>query len=165
MINVIVSGYFNPIHPFHIGYIDSAIELGKSERRWLFEGVKLWIIINSDRQVKMKGSCPFYNESERYRILKKMYPTANVRISKSDNRTVGWDLITIQAIAQTNNLFCKTIFCNGGDVNEVSASCEEMTTCAKEGILIRFGVGGSHKIQSSSSIIKQAVEWHKLQGK
>ena len=49
---VVVSGYFNPIHPGHISMILDAKEYAD----------KLIVIVNSDKQVKMKGSVPFMDE-------------------------------------------------------------------------------------------------------
>ena len=56
---VIISGYFNPIHVGHLDYIATAKSLGD----------ELWIIVNNDEQVKLKGSVPFQNENDRHQIV------------------------------------------------------------------------------------------------
>lgn len=160
MINVIVSGYFNPYHAGHESYINHAIQIGYEEKRWLFEKVQLHIVINSDLQVNMKGSCPFYSEDTRYWMMKRLYPKAKIHISNSDDKTICWDLRRIKIMSE-DNLFNKVIFCNGGDVNTETVSCKEMTQCAEFGIIARFGVGGSYKYNSSSDYIKKVIEWHK----
>ena len=56
---VIVSGYFNPIHSGHIDYLQSAKK----------HGDLLFVIVNNDNQVKVKGSVPFMDEEERVSIV------------------------------------------------------------------------------------------------
>ena len=46
---IVISGYFNPLHVGHLDYIATAKSLGD----------ELWVIVNSDEQVEIKGSVPF----------------------------------------------------------------------------------------------------------
>ena len=57
----IVSGYFNPLHTGHLDYIQSAIS----------HCDRLYVIVNNDQQVKMKGSKPFLDAKSRLRIVNK----------------------------------------------------------------------------------------------
>ena len=75
---VIISGYFNPLHAGHLDYIEAAKSLGD----------KLWIIINSDNQVKIKGSVPFQNEYDRLRIVRCLKPVDNAILSIDKDATV-----------------------------------------------------------------------------
>ena len=49
---IVASGYFNPIHAGHLDYLESAKKLADY----------LIVIVNNDKQVKMKGSDPFMDE-------------------------------------------------------------------------------------------------------
>ena len=55
----IVSGYFNPLHTGHLDYIQSAADYCE----------RLYVIVNNDEQVKMKGSKPFLDSESRVRIV------------------------------------------------------------------------------------------------
>ena len=57
---VVISGFFNPLHIGHIDYISSARNLGDF----------LIVIVNSDDQVKIKGSVPFMSQDDRLRIIR-----------------------------------------------------------------------------------------------
>ncbi len=57
---IITSGYFNPLHIGHINLMKEAKKLGDI----------LVVIINNDKQVKIKGSTPFMAEYERIDIIK-----------------------------------------------------------------------------------------------
>ena len=54
-----ISGFFNPLHIGHIDYISSARNIADY----------LIVIVNSDEQVKIKGSVPFMNQDERLKIV------------------------------------------------------------------------------------------------
>ena len=51
----IISGYFNPLHTGHLDYIESANR----------NCDLLYVIVNSDEQVKIKGIEPFMDEESR----------------------------------------------------------------------------------------------------
>ena len=57
----IISGYFNPIHPGHVSLIKDV--------RSTHPNCNLIAIVNSDFQVKLKGSIPFLDEVSRCYIL------------------------------------------------------------------------------------------------
>ena len=57
---IITSGYFNPLHIGHVNLVREAKKLGDF----------LVVIVNSDEQVKIKGSIPFMPEQERIEIVK-----------------------------------------------------------------------------------------------
>ena len=59
---VAVSGYFNPLHVGHLEMIEKAKKLGD----------KLVVIVNSDRQVKIKGSVPFMSQADRVQRPKRV---------------------------------------------------------------------------------------------
>ena len=92
---VAVSGYFNPVHIGHIKYIEEAKKLGK----------KLIVIVNTDKQVKLKGSSPFMNERERLEMIAALRFVDNVILAIDEDETV----------CKTLELIKPDIFANGGD--------------------------------------------------
>ena len=51
---ILVSGHFNPIHKWHLGYFNNAKTIA----------VKLFVIVNNDHQQALKGSKEFQDEKE-----------------------------------------------------------------------------------------------------
>ena len=135
---VIISGYFNPLHAGHLDYIEAAKSLGD----------KLWIIINSDNQVKIKGSVPFQNEYDRLRIVRCLKPVDNAILSIDKDATVINTLRNIHAVfSQAGH---DIIFANGGD--RLKGNTPEEIFCRENGVQTIYGIGGE-KVQSSSSLI------------
>lgn len=126
---IVVSGYFNPLHVGHIEMFEKASKLGK-----------LIVIVNSDYQVKLKGSVPFMNERDRMKIIKALKPVSNVVLSVDKDTTVCKTLAKIRPL----------IFANGGD--RTIKNIPETDVCKKYGIKMIFGLG--KKIRSSSILIK-----------
>lgn len=141
MKKVAISGYFNPIHSGHLDYIKEAKALGDY----------LVVIINSDKQVALKGSVPFMDENERARIL-------------TDNKYVDEVFISIdvdRSVCKSLEAVKPDIFANGGD--RFSDNVPENGVCAKLGIKTVFQIGGA-KNESSSTLIKRA-SYHHLEAK
>ena len=114
---IAISGYFNPIHSGHIDYIKSAKQRGDV----------LVVIVNNDNQVKLKGSVPFQDENERFKMVHKTY--------------------------QDDPFFDEMFFCNGGDRKEGGVPEDILTD--ELGIKMLYNIGGG-KVQSSSELIKNA---------
>ena len=74
---VIVSGYFNPIHKGHL-------ELFKKSQE---HGDFLIVIVNSDKQRKLKGSLEFMDENERLMIVQAIKYVGHAFISIDQDRT------------------------------------------------------------------------------
>jgi len=134
---VAVSGYFNPIHIGHIRLFEAAKKLG----------TKLIVIVNSDEQVKLKGSIPFMNERERIEIITALAMVDNVILSIDKDRTVR----------RTLKLIKPDIFANGGDRNPKKDPVPEVKTCKKIGCKMAYNVGKGGKIQSSSWLAENAA--------
>ncbi len=136
---VIASGYFNPLHKGHIEYLNRSKAFGDF----------LCVIVNNDKQRKMKGSKEFMNEKERAFILRNLKSVDAVIVSiDNDNRLVEK---TIEFIHNWRcNEFDKFIFTNGGD--QTAETIGEKEICEKLGIEMVFGLGD--KIQSSSWLLK-----------
>lgn len=128
---VCLSGYFNPLHKGHVRYFKEAKKLGDC----------LIVIVNNDKQVKLKGSKPFMNQEERLEIV-------------SSIRYVDKALLSIdkdKSVIKTLKLVKPDIFAQGGD--RTIGNIPEKAICDKLGIKIVEMVGGE-KIQSSSTLLK-----------
>jgi cytidyltransferase-like protein len=134
---VITSGYFNPLHIGHINLIREAKNLGDF----------LVVIVNNDKQVKIKGSVPFMPGQERIEIIKSLRYADDVILSVDDDKSV---IKSLEMIAK-NYPKQQLIFAKGGDRN--IDNIPEREVCQKLGIDIVSGVGGD-KIQSSSALLK-----------
>lgn len=130
MIVVAASGYFNPLHVGHVHYLEEAKKLGDY----------LLVIVNTDRQVDLKGSCKFQSEQDRLAII--------MALRCVDNATLSVDTDTTQC--KTLEVWRPQIFAKGGD--RYAAEIPERKVCDALGIKIIDGVGGG-KIRSSSELI------------
>ncbi len=133
---IITSGYFNPLHIGHINLIREAKNLGDF----------LIVIVNNDKQVKIKGSVPFMLEQERIEIVKALRYADDVILSIDEDNSVIKSLELVASRNPNKDL----VFAKGGDRNV--GNIPEKEVCQRLGIDIVSGVGGD-KIQSSSSLI------------
>lgn len=132
---VATSGYFNPLHIGHLRCLQAAKKLG----------TKLVVIINSDDQVRVKGSAAFMPEKERMEIVKALKPVDEIVLSVDKDLTVCKSLELVKP----------DIFAKGGD--RTLDNIPEVPVCEKLGIKMVFGVGGG-KVQSSSWLIKKMIK-------
>ena len=135
---IIVSGYFNPLHKGHIEYFLNAQK----------HGDRLFVIVNSDYQRKIKGSKEFMNEEERIFILNQLKIVDKTFISIDKDRSV---CETIKLIHNKYSLKYDLCFANGGD--QTNDLIPEKPICEKLNIKLIDELGS--KIQSSSWLLKQ----------
>lgn len=138
---VMVSGYFNPIHIGHIDYLVAARALGDS----------LFVIINSDHQVGIKGSVPFMPEDERMAIVNALRCVDGVALAVDTDGTCCATIRQLHSVWKDPD--AQFIWANGGD--RTKDNMPEDAVCAELGIEVAFGVGGQ-KVQSSSALIAAA---------
>ncbi len=131
---VVVSGYFNPLHVGHLDMIAKAAKLGD----------KLVVIVNNDKQVKLKGSVPFMSEADRMRVIGALKGVDEVFLSIDKDKTVCRSLTKIKP----------NIFANGGDRHSIG-DVPEYPICKKFGIEMVDGLG--KKIRASSELIARAA--------
>lgn len=131
---VAVSGYFNPLHVGHLEMISRSKRLGD----------KLVAIVNSDLQVKLKGSVPFMKEADRLKIVAALRDVDEVFLSIDKDKTVCRSLAKVRP----------DIFANGGDRHSL-VNVPEHPVCQKYGIKMVDGLG--KKIRASSKIIARAA--------
>ena len=138
---VITSGYFNPIHVGHINLIREAKSLGDF----------LVVVVNNDKQVKIKGSVPFMPEQERIEIVKALKYANSVMLSIDIDGTVAESLKAI-----TQKYAGEFIFAKGGDRNVNNIPENEKQVCKDFNITIVNNIGGG-KVQSSSWLLKKST--------
>lgn len=137
---VVVSGYFSPLHIGHIRMFKEAKKLG----------TELWVVVNNDKQVMLKGSCPFMSLIERLEII------ASLKMVDEALPCLDYD----ETVCKTLRFIQPDIFANGGDRKK--GNIPEAKICKELGIKMVFGVGGSEKVQASSELIRKAVEWYRM---
>lgn len=134
----IISLYGNPIHSGHIDYISDAFS----------SKAVLVAIVNTDKQVKIKGSQIFMDEQERLKIISAIKGVQYAVLSIDDDGSV---CETLRAIAELTP-DCPKAFKKGGD--RTIDNIPEAETCKELGILMIFGIGGE-KTQSSSWLLNK----------
>ena len=137
MKRIVVSGYFNPAHVGHLEYFEAAKKLGD----------ELIVIVNSDEQVKLKGSIEFMCVADRARIVKAFGIVSTVFVSIDSDRSV---CRTIEMLHDAIDEGDEWIFANGGD--QTAETIPETEVCEKLGIEMVFGV--CPQLRQSSEILK-----------
>lgn len=137
---VIATGGFDPIHSGHINYIQEANKLGDS----------LIVGINSDEWLRRKKGQEFMPWGERATIVSNLHDVDRV-INFDDSDGSAKDAIRkVRAIYPQAQI----IFANGGDRTKENIPemdlLEEMLN-----LDFVFGVGGEHKMNSSSWILQE----------
>jgi|TARA_R100001224_G_scaffold65988_1_gene39694 cytidyltransferase-like protein len=135
---VIVSGYFNPIHKGHL-------ELFKKSQE---HGDFLIVIVNSDKQRKLKGSLEFMDENERLMIVQAIKYVGHAFISIDQDRT---QIESLKYLHKQFGSIWDLHFVNGGDQN--NDTIPESVICNELGIILVDGVGD--KVQSSSWLLNK----------
>ena len=136
---IIVSGYFNPIHKGHIELFNKA----KSH------GNRLWVIVNNDKQRKLKDSKPFHDEEERLIIVSSLKMVDFAMLSIDEDRTVIQSLKDLYLKAIVMDPKGRLVFANGGD--QTNELIPEANICNHLNIDLIDGIGD--KIQSSSWLL------------
>ena len=128
MKKVCISGYFDPLHVGHIEYINKAKKLGDY----------LVVIVNNNKQCKLKKGKFFMDENDRLEIVKNLKSVDEVFLSIDSDKTVCKSLEKLKP----------SIFANGGD--RKNYEIPESLICSKYNIEIIDGLGD--KIRSSSDL-------------
>lgn len=143
----IVSGYFNPLHTGHLDYIQSATS----------HCDRLYVIVNNDQQVKMKGSKPFLDAESRLRIVNNIKGVYKALLSIDEDPTVCRSIQYIYNSLEVPEFGTKLhdfIFMNGGDRKE--GDVPEKVVCDRIGIDMRYNIGGE-KTESSSTLLQKVA--------
>ena len=128
---VVASGYFDPLHPGHLEYLQKSKHLGG----------KLIVIVNNDQQAILKKGRPFMSARERVKVVRSLQFVDFALEAVDQDRTV----------CRTLEILHPDIFTNGGD--QFNDNIPEAEVCNRLGIELVDELGG--KIQSSSNLIQQ----------
>jgi D-beta-D-heptose 7-phosphate kinase/D-beta-D-heptose 1-phosphate adenosyltransferase len=136
---ILVTGGFDPLHSGHIAYFNEAKKLGDV----------LVVGVNSDEWLTRKKGQPFMTIQERVEIVKNLSMVDSV-ITFDDS-----DGGASQAIHKCLEDYptADIVFANGGD--RTDSNIPEMKISDSR-LSFVFGVGGTHKMNSSSRIL---TEW------
>jgi len=137
---VLVTGGFDPLHAGHIDYFNQARQLGD----------KLIVGINSDAWLTRKKGKNFLPIVDRVKIIENLKMVDSVMLFNDDDDTA------IEAIKNVKLLYPNAgiIFANGGDRN-----AKNVPELVVPNILLKFGIGGNSKINSSSDLLEQWVNF------
>jgi cytidyltransferase-like protein len=149
MNTIIISAYFNPIHPGHIDLVAHAAALGR-----------VITIVNNDEQVKLKNSVPFMDEQSRLEVVKGLRWTDKIYLSIDQDLGVAKTLKKIMKDEEMNeqrNSSRGYYFLNSGDRTPQNANLQEIEMCEKYGIKPMYIF--DKKRASSRELIKKAYEY------
>ena len=141
---ILVSGGFDPIHSGHIALIEEAAKLGN-----------VVVLLNSDNWLQEKKGKEFLPFKERGIIMGSIKKVIDV-ISFDDSDKTCINGIKKALIKYPNH---NIKFANGGDRDNSTTPNQETIYCNQNNIEILWGIGGKHKANSSSWILKR---WNKL---
>ncbi len=132
---VICSGGFDPIHSGHIAYFREAKKLGDI----------LVVGVNSDEWLTRKKGKPFMPIQERLDIIQAIKYVDYTMKFRDDDDSARHLIHNVKLMWPGDEI----IFTNGGDRNASNNRESDV-----EDVTFVFGVGGSHKMNSSSEILK-----------
>jgi len=136
----LLSGGFDPVHIGHLAMIKEASNIAS----------EVIILLNSDNWLIRKKGKPFMVESQRALILEEFESVSKVIIQTNDNDDSSNDAIINFHKKNQKKTIC---YCNGGDRSQEN-KIRESDVCKSLGIDLKFGIGGIHKLESSSSLTK-----------
>ena len=138
---ILISGGFDPIHSGHIKLINDANKYGD-----------VVVLLNSDAWLRNKKGREFLPFDERKIIMQNIKGVLDV-LDFDDSDYTCIDGLR-KAKKKYNNSIIK--FANGGDRNDETTP--ETAFCNQNNIEALWGIGGNHKSNSSSWILKKWKE-------
>lgn len=159
---IVCSGHFNPLGLHHVKYLQDA----KSR------GDMLFVIVNSDEQIKLRGSCPFQDENERIKIVESLGCVDQVYLAIDKDGGISE---TLEKIVSKYEFVYSTLDVFTGDKQDIEwyfakgggdrksrdeLPVKEVETADRLGVSLIFGVGGIEKSGASSSSLSKAFRWY-----
>ena len=136
----LISGGFDPVHIGHLAMIKDAKKIAND----------VIVLLNSDKWLVRKKGKPFMVEAQRAQILEEFESVSEVIIQEKDDDDSSNNAIIDFYNSHKKRTIC---YCNGGDRSQED-KIREAETCKNLGIDLRFGIGGIHKLESSSNLTK-----------
>lgn len=139
---ILVTGGFDPLHSGHIAYINEASQHGR-----------VVVGVNSDEWLKRKKGKAFMPLDERMEIMRNLKHVLCAIAFNDEDDTACDAILKVKALFPKNNI----IFTNGGD--RVEGNIPETISFADDPrVRFLFGVGGFHKKNSSSWLLREWKE-------
>lgn len=133
---VATSGGFDPLHVGHVRCLKESAQLGDI----------LVVIVNGDGFLMRKKAFVFMPVRERMEIIASIAGVSHV---------VHWDDGS-QYVDGALRIIRPNIFAKGGDRSSPECiAAEEIAVCKGIGCVIKYGIGGYSKVQSSSDLINK----------
>ena len=136
----LISGGFDPVHIGHLAMIKDAKKISEN----------VIILLNSDKWLVRKKGKPFMVEAQRAQLLEEFESVSEVIIQINDDDDSSNNAIIDFHKSHNEKTIC---YCNGGDRSQED-KIREAQTCKTLGIDLKFGIGGIHKLESSSNLTK-----------
>ena len=136
----LISGGFDPVHIGHLAMIKDAKKIADD----------VIVLLNSDKWLVRKKGKPFMVEAQRAQILEEFESVSEVIIQEKDDDDSSNNAIIDFYNSHKKRTIC---YCNGGDRSQED-KIREAETCKNLGIDLKFGIGGIHKLESSSNLTK-----------
>ena len=136
----LISGGFDPVHIGHLAMIKDAKKIADD----------VIVLLNSDKWLVRKKGKPFMVEAQRAQILEEFESISEVIIQEKDDDDSSNNAIIDFYNSHNKSTIC---YCNGGDRSQED-KIREAETCKNLGIDLKFGIGGIHKLESSSNLTK-----------
>ncbi len=136
----LISGGFDPVHIGHLAMIKDAKRISDN----------VIVLLNSDKWLIRKKGKPFMVEAQRAQILEEFQSVSEVIIQQNDDDESSNNAIIDFHKSHSDKTIC---YCNGGDRSQED-KIREAKTCKSLGIDLKFGIGGIHKLESSSNLTK-----------
>lgn len=144
----ICSGYFRlGVHDGHIDYLYAAKE----------HCDYLWVIVNNDKQLKLKNKFSPFTLSQRMKMVEAIKPVDCVSVSNDEDRSVSE---TLRTLHRRYSKEYDLVFINDGDVNDESKLAEK-DICEKLGISILFL--NNNKVNASTDIEQSIINHHECE--
>lgn len=144
---IMVSGGFDPLHIGHVHMVQHAAQYGD-----------VIVVVNSDPWLMRKKGYVFMPSNERIHImqaLKGVHCVFSMEAFKGSDD----DGTVIEAIRAVK----PTYFANGGD--RTKKNVPEQPICEALGVKMLWAIGGDTKPQSSSWLVKAAIEQMRQDGR
>lgn len=136
---ILSSGGFDPIHPGHIDYLQSATSKLPINIGFFYS----LVVVNGDSFLREKKGKPFMNLQTRMNIVSSI---------KGVDFVVGLERPGDSTVNHALSVIKPAFFAKGGDRKDAS-TIPEWETCQKESIQILLNCG-SEKVQSSSGFLQ-----------
>lgn len=126
---VITSGYFNPLHPWHIECFELCKEFWD----------EVWVIVNNDEQAKAKTGAIFQDQKFRVKVVSSLRVVDHVIVAVDDDASVCESVRVVSCIirkkygSDTKIIFGKWWDRFAGNIPEVQV-CNELWIEIKDGL-------------------------------